>query len=82
MQGFGPLSMPDLIIAEVSYILRFNRHPYILQLEDANVIYMGSSNGHNMDILAQMIASKVTRHYSVDYSEEDLEEPISKFLSA
>lgn len=82
VQGFGPFSMPDLIIAENSCILKFNGQPYIPLLENERLMYMGSATGQNMEILAEMVASRVARHYDVDYSDTNSDEQVNKFISA
>lgn len=82
VRGFGPFSIPDLIICEDACIVKFNGQPYCPQIECGQFSYIGSSQGYNLDILTEMIAYKISKILFVDYDEFDIEEKIKRFISA
>ena len=82
VKGFGPFSLPDMILSNNSCIVKLNGQPYIPVIENDNFIFMASSTGDNLVILAEMIASKISRFYHIDYDGTDSEELMQRYISA
>ncbi|MDY0906531.1 DUF6602 domain-containing protein [Pedobacter sp. CFBP9032] len=82
VKGFGPFSLPDMIISNDSCIVKLNGQPHIPLIENDNFVFMASSTGENLAILAEMIAAKISRFYPVDYHGTSPADVMQPFLSA
>ncbi|MBW2594586.1 MAG: hypothetical protein JRC93_01165 [Deltaproteobacteria bacterium] len=81
-KGFGPFSLPDLVICGDNCLTKLNGEPYVPIIENNFLEFFVSSTGHNLKILTEIIFSKLKRYANFDFTEDDEQEPLKYFLGA
>lgn len=79
-KGFGPFSYPDMIICGDSCLFRLNADPYISHVVDSSFLFYASSSKYNIQILSEIIYSRLSHKYAFDFSGDNQQEPIHPFL--
>jgi hypothetical protein len=81
-KGFGPFSFPDLIICGENCLLKLTGEPYSPIIVDDFYEFFVSSNNHNIRILSELVASRISRFHPIDFTGDDTNEPLNPFLGA
>ncbi len=81
-KGFGPFSMPNLILCGNNALLKLNCEPYMPAIENNFFEFYVSSVGHNLKILTELLFSRLARNISFDFTEDNTQEPLRYFLGA
>lgn len=81
-KGFGPFSFPDLILCGKNCLLKLNGEPYSPVIEDDFLEFYSSSSENNIQILTELIFSRISRYTLFDFSEDDKQEQLKYYLGA
>lgn len=80
-QGFGPFSIPDLMICGESSIVKLNGEPYPPFFENGKLEFLATNTGHSIAILCEMLLSRISRIAPIDFSQDKDSEPLNFFLN-
>lgn len=80
--GFGPFSLPDLVICQNHCLTKLNGEPYSPNIENGFLEFYTSASDYNLKILTELIFSRLSRYINFNFSEDDEYEPLKYFLGA
>jgi len=81
-KGFGPFSYPDLIICGNSCLLKLNGEPYNPIMLNGYFEFFASCSNNNIQILTELLISRIDRFSPFDFIGDDNIEPIKPFICA
>ncbi|GAB2972113.1 hypothetical protein GCM10027049_02200 [Mucilaginibacter puniceus] len=80
-QGYGPYSIPDLMVCGESCIVKLNGEPYPSFFKNGKLEFLATNTGHTIAILCELLLSRISRITPIDFSEDKDAEPLNYFMS-
>jgi hypothetical protein len=79
--GFGPFSVPDLMICGNSCIVKLTGEPYPPFFLEDKLEFIATNSGFTIEILCEILLSRISRFTPIDFSEDSGCEPLNYFIN-